>query len=491
MTTVFLGGSRKITKLPTTVADRLDTIISSGFDIVVGDAPGADKALQKYLLDASYEKVTVYCSGDGCRNNLGEWHQNLVSAGKETKGFKFFAAKDREMAKLADFGLMIWDGQSPGTVLNVLRLIKAGKKAVLIDTPQKAAFNFTTLRDWLIFISGCDKRFVDSLRDRAVGDERGLLSESSQTDWLNDATVAASSDDAVSTQQGETVTRSPITIELGATAKVEVKAEIPKESIGRTLDALVDIIRPFTEARGLRADQLRLQRYEVAYEIAQIAKRTAELDQTVVSPPPVKFLVPFLEHASLEDVDRELHSRWAALLVSASKNYHARHLTYIDILSRLSSDEVGLLEEVCARDPKFPEKWQPDSHLQQNRRIAEKAAVKFNVRDASTETSRAIFQELLTDQPFTYGRILHAITGGLANLEAFYSDFGDPGKAKYESLEILERERLIELGRSKPPGAAAEISWFSVSNLGLDFVKECSPPKATTSERPRSSATQD
>ncbi|MGY4233043.1 hypothetical protein ACVIIW_001990 [Bradyrhizobium sp. USDA 4449] len=488
MTTVFLGGSRKITRLPATLAQRLETIIASGFDIIVGDAPGADKALQKYLLDASYKKVTVYCSGDECRNNLGEWHQKLVSPGKETKGFKFFAAKDREMASSADIGLMVWDGQSPGTVLNVLRLIKAGKKAVLFDTPQRAAFNFTTLNDWSAFIAGCDQRFVDSLRERAVGDERKLLSGSLQTDWLDQAAAGAPSDDVTSPEQAEGPAKSPITVELGATAKVEVKAEIPKESLGRTLDALVDIIRPFTEARGLRADQLRLQRAEVAYEIAQIAKRAAELNKEELSPPPVKFLVPFLEHASLEDMDTDLHSRWAALLVSASKSYHARHLTYIDILSRLSSDEIALLDEVCARDPNFPQKWQPDNHLQQNRRIAEKVAVRFNVPDASTEKSRAIFQKLLADQPFTYGRILHAITGGLPNLEAFYSEFGDPGKAKYESLEILERERLIEFGRSKPSGAAAEVSWFSVSNLGLDFVKECSPPQAATSKELRSSA---
>jgi hypothetical protein len=147
--------------------------------------------------------------------------------------------------------------------------------------------------------------------------------------------------------------------DIGAKATLEVKTETPKESTGRALDALVDIIRPFTESRGLRADQIRLQRAEVACEIATIAKRTAELEKLDLNPPPTKFLIPLLEHPSLEDQDKELHSRWAAHLLSASTNYQARHLTFIDLLSRLSSQELSLLEGVCVADKSFPDTMYP------------------------------------------------------------------------------------------------------------------------------------
>ena len=50
----------------------------------------------------------------------------------------------------------------------------------------------------------------------------------------------------------------PIKVEIGAKATVDLKAEVPKESMGRLVDALTDAIRPWTEARGLRADQIRL-----------------------------------------------------------------------------------------------------------------------------------------------------------------------------------------------------------------------------------------
>src|ERR1700688_2961039 len=132
----------------------------------------------------------------------------------------------------------------------------------------------------------------------------------------------------------------PVSVEVGLRGIVELKTEIPKESTGRLVDALTDIIRPFTEARGLKADQIRLQREDVLFEIASKARSRADLERVDLHPVPTKLLVPFLEKASLEERDKDMQDRWAALLLSASKEYHARHLTFVDILSRLSSDEV-------------------------------------------------------------------------------------------------------------------------------------------------------
>ena len=269
--------------------------------------------------------------------------------------------------------------------------------------------------------------------------------------------------------------RSGVSVELAAKATLEVKAEIPKESTGRLIDALVDIIRPFTEARGLKADILRLQRVEVAHEIAKMAKRTAELEEIELKPPPTKFLAPFLEQASLEDEDTELHARWAALLLSASTNYEARHLTFIDLLSRMSSQELAVLEEVCADDSLFPLTMYPDGHIQQNHRAAEKGSYLFNIRDSTKDKVRQLFPEFISTTKLTYGRVMHVTIGGLADMQDLYTDFGGPMSQKYASLEILERERLVEFSRVRGRGAAAEVAYFSVTNLGVDFVRDCSP----------------
>jgi probable addiction module antidote protein len=171
MNTVFIGGSRHVSRLPSEVKKRLENVIASGHQVIVGDANGADKAVQKHFMDAHYEKVTVYCSGDTPRNNLGSWRIRNVDAPKNAKGFQFYAAKDREMARTADFGLMIWDGKSPGTVLNVLRLVRAGKISVLFNVPEKATVNIKSTGQWETFLAQCTTQLLTDLKERATPEE--------------------------------------------------------------------------------------------------------------------------------------------------------------------------------------------------------------------------------------------------------------------------------------------------------------------------------
>ena len=51
MTTVFIGGSRSITRLNDTIRSRADNIMRQRFAIVIGDANGADKVVQSYLAE--------------------------------------------------------------------------------------------------------------------------------------------------------------------------------------------------------------------------------------------------------------------------------------------------------------------------------------------------------------------------------------------------------------------------------------------------------
>jgi adenine-specific DNA-methyltransferase len=189
MSTVFVGGSRRVSRLPAEAKERLNNVVGSGFNVIVGDANGADKAVQKHLMDAAYDKVMVFCSGRQCRNNLGNWPTRNVEAPKSAKGFQFYAAKDREMAREADFGLMLWDGKSAGTVLNVLRLIGAGKKAVLLNTKEKSTTTFKAATDWETFLARCDGALKTDLRERATADEWSL-SEPPQQVSLFDAKPA-------------------------------------------------------------------------------------------------------------------------------------------------------------------------------------------------------------------------------------------------------------------------------------------------------------
>ena len=45
-------------------------------------------------------------------------------------------AKDREMTRIADSGLLMWDGESAGTLANVIDLAAQGKDAYLYVAPE-------------------------------------------------------------------------------------------------------------------------------------------------------------------------------------------------------------------------------------------------------------------------------------------------------------------------------------------------------------------
>ena len=135
MTKVFIGGSRKISRLNADVRGRIDGIIEKRLPVVIGDANGADKAVQKYLYGKDYSMVEVYCAGDHCRNNFGGWPMRRVLANGKHKNFAFYTAKDRVMAEEASVGLMIWECKSVGTLMNMFRLIRQQKKVVVYLAP--------------------------------------------------------------------------------------------------------------------------------------------------------------------------------------------------------------------------------------------------------------------------------------------------------------------------------------------------------------------
>jgi probable addiction module antidote protein len=220
LNTIFIGGSRHVSRLPPEVKNRLDNVVASGHRVIIGDASGVDKAVQKHFLEKHYANVTVFCSGDIPRNNLGNWHAHHVAVPENAKGFHFYAAKDREMAREADFGLMIWDGKSPGTVLNVLRLAITGKIAVLVNVPEKDVVNIKTLDHWKAFISRCSREVQLDVKERATPEEWHRLETCDQPSFLSSLDTTAS-DPPKSMPAGETLsstaTRPPSYDEMLAT----------------------------------------------------------------------------------------------------------------------------------------------------------------------------------------------------------------------------------------------------------------------------------
>lgn len=144
-TKVFIAGSMNIKHLDPKVKERIDNIVSQDFEVVVGDADGADTSIQWHLFNHGKAKTTVFCSGQQPRNNVGGWPVQSVET-KHAEGSRaFFTAKDLRMAEIADFGLMIWDTKSTGTLSNVIELLVRKKKSVVFVNKIKAFKNVGTV----------------------------------------------------------------------------------------------------------------------------------------------------------------------------------------------------------------------------------------------------------------------------------------------------------------------------------------------------------
>ena len=184
MTTVFISGSKSIKKLDERVKDRIDNIVSTAVNVIVGDADGIDSSIQEYLANKGARNAVVYCSGARPRNNRGDWSVATVHTDLAAGTRAFYTAKDLRMADEADFGLMVWDAKSTGTLANVLELLARRKKSVVFVNKDKEFHVIREISDLKSLVSRMSeqallkaeakvslKKRLAELEDRAVQNE--------------------------------------------------------------------------------------------------------------------------------------------------------------------------------------------------------------------------------------------------------------------------------------------------------------------------------
>lgn len=179
-TTVFIAGSMHIKHLDSKVRERIDNIVAQNFEVVIGDADGVDTTVQRHLSSSGAAKAKVFCSGPKPRNNVGDWPVESVISSHAKGTRAYFTAKDLRMAEVADFGLMIWDSRSTGTLSNVIELLSRKKKSVVFVNKFKEFRNVCTidqLEDLLNLMSDHAKKKADekikfSDRIRALRNEQ-------------------------------------------------------------------------------------------------------------------------------------------------------------------------------------------------------------------------------------------------------------------------------------------------------------------------------
>lgn len=163
MNKVFIGGSRGLSRLNGEISQKLDNIIEKGYSVLIGDAIGMDRAVQQYLFDKNYKNVFVYCVGEKCRNNVGQWQTKRVKEPDKSKDFHYYIIKDLEMVKDTDYGFMIWDTKSKGTLNNIVNLLRENKIVIVYVSKNKKFYTLHSLKELENLLAKCNKNSLASL----------------------------------------------------------------------------------------------------------------------------------------------------------------------------------------------------------------------------------------------------------------------------------------------------------------------------------------
>jgi Abortive infection alpha len=117
-----------------------------------------------------------------------------------------------------------------------------------------------------------------------------------------------------------------------------------RQALGR---ALADFLGPAAREGGQAiADQVRFLRWRVGLRIVERAQRIADEKRLASGHVPLKFLVSFLEQASLQEEEGDLSEMWSHLLAKARESYSHRHVTFLGILNALSPAEAEVLKHM-------------------------------------------------------------------------------------------------------------------------------------------------
>lgn len=128
-------------KLPKEVRKEIKSSMKARDKIIVGDAPGIDRQVQRYLKSKHYKNVEVYGPGSQVRYSANKkWKTNPIDSGKyKPDTDKWRAEKDRAMAKACTKALavVLENGGAVATRNNVKDLIKQNKNVKVYELSTK------------------------------------------------------------------------------------------------------------------------------------------------------------------------------------------------------------------------------------------------------------------------------------------------------------------------------------------------------------------
>jgi hypothetical protein len=273
--------------------------------------------------------------------------------------------------------------------------------------------------------------------------------------------------------------------------------------------ALSKVISPLTggitkELSGYLGDQIRFMRWKSAIHIVKRARLFCDEENLAPERIPIKFLVPFLEGASFEDVgsDQSIADMWSSLLGAAVTGYQARHAVYVDILKKLSTKEASyfrslhslIMKEDIYQDDGFdPDMWNSNDKQDQ---------IDLFVSSFEREGGEILKMyregEFIPTEP--YDQLMNSLMGhcirtdviplaydlGFYQSEGWTNGIGSPFKRSEDHIDAIFN--LVTLGLMEKFDVAAwhpkrhqvgkwairgTCSFAILTSLGFDFMKAC------------------
>jgi len=125
------------------------------------------------------------------------------------------------------------------------------------------------------------------------------------------------------------------------------------EASERLANAVLDFLSPISEGAGFIGTKLRGYRMEAALKATVRAKEICEANNLPINPVPPKFLLQWIEGASLEDIndDDNLIDAWSNLLVSNSSSLNKNSILFCDLLKKIDSSHAKYLFELTRNMP--------------------------------------------------------------------------------------------------------------------------------------------
>ena len=267
----------------------------------------------------------------------------------------------------------------------------------------------------------------------------------------------------------------------------KVRVNIQGQSADKLIDAIIDTLSPATETLGAFGDAIRLGRLEIAARATRRANEIAVAHGLALKSPPLKFLVPFYEKASLEEPENvvetdQMVELWATLLVSASSESSSP--VFINVLSQINAEDAVLLREIY-----FGFNFDLSEYQKEYKNNKSLIGPKFSglldiglgfwglLRDEclKQEDTLGSFLESISDALKRRGFLFDSLGTSSSPLEVrrYFDD--EINSQKGRSAQILKSLGLLDFYAEviEFKGWPVSFSYFKISKLGIQFLQAC------------------